>query len=706
MARTATAPRAASPAPASNAPAFSVAPRSRPAAPAAKPEKTILGVKLRSICRATVNSYARGRKIPVQFRGRGAWTDNEIVNLPRVMDLAEIPWSVAKAYTGYAIHEVAHIRETDFNEVRRSYAEGKLVQAFANGIEDYRIERNTSRMFKGAALDLAAMRVHIHPALTELTPQWLADPRKCGAIALTWTGANLNGFANPFFDDTMDAFPPPVRVMIDRWTAEMEDVRSTKEVVDLAIRFAEEAEKYAAALMSAASTDPSDSDDAGDTGDCGDQGGQGSSGGDDQGGQGTRSSGKSAGKPSGDDQGGASGSNDNDNADGQDGDADGSQAGDDDGTNIQADGGDADDGDSGNDTDDTDDGDPFKSMIDPMADIDDLLDALADQIADSAAQTGAPDDDADPTDGEVNPAKIEDQVDAANSVAPQYDSEEARGHDNAGSDDDSPSGQGAMRASYNDKRIAPVEITGDGSVLQDLTANAAGVISTTARTIRRLLVAADKSGTLTNRRSGTFDIRNISGIVRETGTVYKKTWERPGETTLLATLVDMSGSMGGDRLSLAMTGGLAIAQAVANTRIEHWMYGFAGCSPNVLIHEFAGPASRTRDLRRRIDSYESVSLGCTPTGEAIAAIGTMMDEADADRRVLLVLTDGDADDECVARSATNILLKRGIEVVAIGIQSPSVTRWAPVAHQIDDIAGLPAALLATIDPRKRHTNTL
>ena len=671
-ARTAAVPRAASPALPGADPLFG-----KPAAPAvgAKPLKTILGVKLRSICRATVNAYARGRKIPVVFRGRGAWTDNHMVNLPRIMDLAEIPWDVAKAYTGYAIHEVAHIRETDFNEVRRSYAEGKLVQAFANGIEDYRIERVTSKLFKGAALDLAALRVHIHPDLADLSPQWLADPRKSGPLALTWTGANLNGFANPMFDATMACFPPPVRVMIDRWTADMKDVRTTREVVDLAIRFAKEAEEYAERLKMAASESQGDPDDGDGAGDPDDQGGQGGGGGDDQGGQGSQSKqGKSSDPSSG---------NQGDPTD----DTDDAQAGGDDG----------DDSDASN--------DPFGSNIDPQADLDDLLDALADQIRKSAEETGAPEDDPEPTDGEVNPGKIEDDIDAANGVAPQYDSEDTPGHGEPSSDNSAP-GQGAHRAVYQDRRIAPVEINGDGSVLQDLTNEAAGVISTTARTIRRLLVAADKSGTLTNRRSGTFDIRNISGIVRETGTVYKRTWERPGPTTLLATLIDMSGSMGGQRLSLAMTGGLAIAQAVANTRIQHWMYGFAGYSPNVLIHEFAGPSSRPRDLRRRIDSYQSVNLGCTPTGEAIAAIGAMMDEADADRRVLLVLTDGDADDEDVAKGATRILLNRGIEVVAIGIQSPSVTRWAPVAHQIDDIASLPAALLATIDPRKRHTNKL
>lgn len=610
------------------------------------------------MCRATVNAYSRGRTIPVVFRGTGAWTDNAMVCLPAVMDLAEIPWDIAKAFTGYAIHEVSHVRETDFEEVRRSYEAGKLVQAFANGIEDYRIERRTSRQFKGAAIDLAALRVHIHPEPSDLPPQWYADPRKSGPLALTWTGARLNGFANPRLDETLACFPLPVRVLIERWTLEMENASSTSEVVDLAIRFAAEATEYAERLKQAAE----DGDGYPDGNDNGQSTGEPSQGGQQTSGQTTK------------------------------GTADPSRA------PKEADASSTPPSEPG--------GNPFGGIIDPAAALDDLLDALADEIRKSAAATGAPEEDPDPTDGEINPAKVEDSVNEANAAAPQYDSENCPGHPDDDDDMDGPAGQGAMRAAYDDRRIKPVPVTGDGSALQELTTQAAGVISTTARTIRRLLVAANKTGTLRNRRAGEFDIRNISGIVRETGTVYKRTWEKPGQSTLLATLIDMSGSMGGRKLGLAMTGGLAIAQAVQNTRIEHWMYGFAGSSPNVLIHEFAGPATRAQQLRRRIDSYQDVSLGLTPTGEAIAAIGTLMDEASADRRVLLVLTDGDADDEQVAAGAARLLIGRGIEVVAIGINSPSVTRWAPVAHQINDIAELPAALLATIDPRQKRTTTV
>src|SRR3546814_6519877 len=65
----------------------------------------------------------------------------------------------------------------------------KLIKKFENAIEDYRIERITSQQFPGSVYDLTALRNMIHPPLTWLKPEWMADPRACGPLALTWTGS-------------------------------------------------------------------------------------------------------------------------------------------------------------------------------------------------------------------------------------------------------------------------------------------------------------------------------------------------------------------------------------------------------------------------------------------------------------------------------------------------------------------------------------
>src|SRR3546814_10152278 len=82
-------------------------------------EKTILGVRLRRTIITFVNGMGRGKGIRVYFRGTRAYTNGTDMNLPAIRDLAEIPYPVARALIGYAIHEVAHIRETDFDAIIR-----------------------------------------------------------------------------------------------------------------------------------------------------------------------------------------------------------------------------------------------------------------------------------------------------------------------------------------------------------------------------------------------------------------------------------------------------------------------------------------------------------------------------------------------------------------------------------------------------------
>src|SRR3546814_2241051 len=69
------------------------------------------------------------------------------------------------------------------------------------------------------------------------------------------------------------------------------------------------------------------------------------------------------------------------------------------------------------------------------------------------------------------------------------------------------------------------------------------------------------------------------------------------------------------------------------------------------------------------------------------------------RRILMVMTDGIADNPKLCEDVITVLEARGVEVVAIGINNDSVRKWCRNSHVIDDISQLPQALLACIDPR-------
>ena len=630
--------------------------------------KTILGADLRALSRTLVNSLSSGKQCPVIFRGTGAFTTGKVVSLPKINDLAEIEWPIANGLLGYAVHEVAHVRDTDFTEVARSYKEGERVRHFANAIEDYRIERNMVRTFRGTREDLTHLRRAVHPKPDFHPPRWYADPRACGPLALTWTGSQLNQFVIPEMAATMAMFPPPVRAMLDRWTAKMEHITSTREAVDLAIEFVKEADAYAAAMQAAAdaSSDNQDSNHhSGDDARSTDDGDSQSHSQDGSNGDQPDRSGSNQQNPSGNDAPHQPDENGNPNADDEQDD----QAADQDGN------------------------DPFNNALSPDADLEDIIDSLRQMIADSVRDTGAPDLDVTSDDGEINPDDITDKINSANASAPDYDTSE--------SETQNPGGQSQHNV-YNQTGIVPAPVTGSGEYLAQLTQISAGATATTSRIIQRLLMASEHKGTLRNRRDGQFDIRNIQAIIRNSGTVYKKTFERPSPRTLLTTLIDFSRSMHGDAINLAMTSALTLYKATQNTPVTNWIYGFTGYSPNVTLTEFSNGKDNQHAVLRRIDSAPDVTMACTPTGEAMSYLIRKMDDADQERRVLLIITDGQADDVDLCASVAKLATRRGIEVIAIGIGCPAVSGWAPVYEVINDISKLPAALMATIDPRQNR----
>lgn len=850
--------------------------------------KTILGSELRRLIVTLVNAIGKRDLIEVTFKGTRAYTDGRKIVLPAIRDLAEIKYETARALIGYAIHEVAHIRYTDFDQVTRSYEAGKLVKKFQNCIEDYRIEREMTKAFAGAASDLTALRIAIHPKLKNLTTGWLADPRACGPLALTWTGSRLNGFPNPHMQPTLDAIAQPVMALILNWTARMRDVETTEEAVDLAIAFTDEAHAYAArsqlpdavkptqapkteekpepaqtppaSTSNPDDTDPDSEDDrAGDTqdepaedetGDAADE--PQSDGGSDEskdqpadadpsegsaaqdqpssdedqnededapgspdddaaaeGQEDSQEPAEAAGDPdeasdrsssdasnpseapdskpsdapgqtpptpskdgqgdpldfgsskSGDPSGAGSTGSRPDNAkvdmndglldeyeDGsaqqpsEDGNAPGQgskkpDASGDSSRDGQESAPDEDAGEHGFSEDDPDqcdgptqgpafddpddasgpsvpkseDDDPFADVLDKNARIDDLLDDLAEQIAENGP---LPVDPPEADDGEVDPSQVLGDLGAANKAAPNYTSNANTSSKNAAS------GPEASDHHYDDRRFSVVaEADNAAEVYAMLKAKAAGAISTTARVTRRLLLAEEQKGVLRNRRDGVFDIRNMSAIIQGSGNCYKKPWARPARKTLLVYLGDFSGSMSMSwklmsmrdadidadapkpprPIELAMMSGLALEQATQGTSVTTAIYGFTGSSPVVNLSIFKeGRQSRVTTLRR-IGSFGSVTMDCTPTGEAMAAIAQRMDESDEERKILVVGTDGSADRPELCAQVAAVLQRRGIEVVALGIQSDAVATWAPVYHVINDISELPKALLATIDPR-------
>src|SRR3546814_12713056 len=97
------------------------------------------------------------------------------------------------------------------------------------------------------------------------------------------------------------------------------------------------------------------------------------------------------------------------------------------------------------------------------------------------------------------------------------------------------------------------------------------------------------------------------------------------------------------------------------------MYGYTGYSPRVTLYAFKEGKQSQVATRRKIGNYANLSLDCTPTGEAMAAVADLLDDVAHKRRILMVMTDGIADNPKLCEDVITVLEARGVEVVAIGI---------------------------------------
>ena len=103
--------------------------------------------------------------------------------------------------------------------------------------------------------------------------------------------------------------------------------------------------------------------------------------------------------------------------------------------------------------------------------------------------------------------------------------------------------------------------------------------------------------------------------------------------------------------------------------------------------------------KERLDSYALVSR---PDGEnadshALAAVEKLPAEPDR-KQILIVVSDGQADDKAASRASVLRLRQQGWHVYGVSIASPdAVQLYAPDSQRIDDPAQLPAMLQSLIE---------
>lgn len=226
--------------------------------------------------------------------------------------------------------------------------------------------------------------------------------------------------------------------------------------------------------------------------------------------------------------------------------------------------------------------------------------------------------------------------------------------------------------------------------------------------ISRLLVSEERTWTTHRETSGRIDRRAMARLGTGAPDVFSQRHYRPGLDTALAVLIDLSGSMSGERIEIAKVAAFHIAAAAEDAGATVGVFGFLtnggdfNLSADVRIARaiIVDLIPFGMSVRGNCDRIAAVSPTLTtPLSPAILGVAEALAAQPAARHILMTLTDGDCDFGNVAvTQACNVAASWGVETVGVGIAAPHVVKAFPDGHSVNvtDLAALGATGLGVL----------
>jgi hypothetical protein len=191
-------------------------------------------------------------------------------------------------------------------------------------------------------------------------------------------------------------------------------------------------------------------------------------------------------------------------------------------------------------------------------------------------------------------------------------------------------------------------------------------------------------------RRGKLNTRKLHGIVTSDPRLFLSEGRRPALNTAVHILLDSSTSMR-SHMETACRCCLALGQALDIQGISTGLTAFPGSQPDTVVPIL-------EHGRKRQSAVTVQAKGGTPLGEAIWWVLQRMVTLPEDRKLLLIVTDGDPDNLAVAQDAIRAACMVGVEVLGLGIEAPAILKLLPdrsaVIEHIDD---LPKAVFSLLE---------
>ena len=201
-------------------------------------------------------------------------------------------------------------------------------------------------------------------------------------------------------------------------------------------------------------------------------------------------------------------------------------------------------------------------------------------------------------------------------------------------------------------------------------------------------------------RHGRLDARHLHRLSVADARVFKRSGERIGINTAVHILLDCSGSM---RRRIKLTTQICHAVATALDSVDGINVGVtafpAGTPTDGGNGNDHGPTVYPvlKHNERMHGNFNMSAAGCTPLGEAFWHVLQEMQQLPEDRKIVLILTDGDPDSFNTALDAIEEGRRFGVEVYGLGIMSEAITKLLPThSRAISDLSELAPAMFGML----------
>ena len=213
--------------------------------------------------------------------------------------------------------------------------------------------------------------------------------------------------------------------------------------------------------------------------------------------------------------------------------------------------------------------------------------------------------------------------------------------------------------------------------------------------ISRLLVSPERVQVTHRETSGRLDRRALARLGTGAMDVFSRKQETPGMDTALLVLLDLSGSMSGNRHAMALVTAFHLAASAEDAGAKVAVFGFVDHDDD------DGSVAMARlvellpfGLPVRANAHRLMAVPpqvTTPMSPAILGAAEVLRTMDATRHILMVLTDGDCNyGNGAVTDACLVARTWGVEVVALGMAAPNVVNAFPDGHSVNvnDLAAL------------------